>query len=252
MPPSNMHLYHHIIQLSFRHIDLHFPVHQVDVESSSDCDAVCIRPEDVANHLPVGEGVIANSFAHATGHFVRQTNQELPSRICVELRVNVPFYLRLVPDTELLTSSVDFTKEGVHVRRTVEVTPEDLSVLGIVATCEVLFCSVVGYWDADRCHSHGVASPVMFLLVVPVASPAESTGVIVVITKIGHVVESVGVDILPPLIIVGSQVSHVLLIEESIANPEEERIVEAGIQRTKVASNIPHIPIEDLSDCVDP
>ena len=88
-----------------------------------------------------------------------------------------------------------------------------------------MFSSVVDDRDTDRGHGHGVAGPVVFLLIIPIAAPAERPGVIVIVAEIGHIVESVHIDVLGPLAVVISYVGHVLLVEESVPDPEEVRIV---------------------------
>lgn len=69
----------------------------------------------------------------------------------------------------------------------------------------------------------------VFFLRFPISGPAESSGVVVVVTEVGHVVKFVRIKIFAPLVVVVSQIVHIFLVEESISDPEEERIVETGI-----------------------
>lgn len=91
----------------------------------------------------------------------------------------------------------------------------------------------------------------MLLFVIPIASPAESSSIIMIITEVGHIVESVWINIFAPLVIVVSKIVHILLVEQSVSNPKEERIVKASVQRTQVTSNVPHVAIEDLTNSVN-
>ena len=92
----------------------------------------------------------------------------------------------------------------------------------------------------------------VFLLVVPVAAPTQRPGIIVVVTEIGQVVQSVGVGVFGPLAVVISEVVHVLLVEEGVSHPEEERVVQHRVQGPQVASHVPHAPVEDLPHRVHP
>jgi hypothetical protein len=58
-----------------------------------------------------------------------------------------------------------------------------------------------------------VAGAMVLLFVFPIASPAQSSGVVVVIAEVSHVRKLINVDALCPLSIMVSQVSHIFLIE---------------------------------------
>lgn len=90
----------------------------------------------------------------------------------------------------------------------------------------------------------------MLLLIIPVACPAQSSGIIMVITEIGQIVQFVQIDAFAPLAVVIAQIVHVLLVEQGVSDPEEERIVENRIQCAHVSSHVAHPSIEDFSDCV--
>ena len=133
----------------------------------------------------------------------------------------------------------------------VHVVPQNLSVLGIIATRIVLFGSVVDDGDADGGHGHGVAGSVMFFLGLPIASPAQSSSIVMVVTEIAHIVESINIDIFAPFIVVIPKIVHIFLIEECISDPEEEGVVENGVKGAQIASKVPHIAIEDFTYSVD-
>ena len=88
----------------------------------------------------------------------------------------------------------------------------------------------------------------VFLLVFPVSCPTQSSSIIVVITEIGQVVKFVEINVLTPLGIVISKVVHVLLVEESISYPKEERIVENTIHTSHITTCITHRSIENFTD----
>ena len=71
----------------------------------------------------------------------------------------------------------------------------------------------------------------MFLFIIPVSPPAESSRVIMVITKVTHVIEPIGINLSAPFAVVVSDVGHVFLVEKSVSNPEEEGIVKDCIKR---------------------
>jgi len=96
-----------------------------------------------------------------------------------------------------------------------------------------------------------MTSPVMFLLALPVASPTQSSSVVVVVAEVGHVVESIRVNIFGPLVVVVPYVVHVLLVEKDVSDREEESIVEDSIKGAQISTEVPHIAIKYFSNCVD-
>lgn len=85
----------------------------------------------------------------------------------------------------------------------------------------------------------------------PVTTPAESSGVIMVVAEVSHIVKSIGVNIFGPFGVIVPEVVHIFLVEESVSDPEEEGIVEYGIKGLKVSSKVPHISIEDFPNSID-
>jgi hypothetical protein len=67
---------------------------------------------------------------------------------------------------------------------------------------------------------------VVLNFITPVSTPAQGTSVIVVINKVGHVIQGFKVDVFGPLVVIVSDVGHVLVVEDSVSDPEEEWVVE--------------------------
>ena len=70
----------------------------------------------------------------------------------------------------------------------------------------------------------------VLLLILPISAPTQSSCVIVIVAKISHIVEVIGVDVFAPFSVVVSDVVHIFLIEECVSDCEKERIVQTGIQ----------------------
>jgi len=54
-----------------------------------------------------------------------------------------------------------------------------------------------------------------------------------------------------PLVVVISQIVHIFLIEKSVSDPEEKRIVQNSIHRIKIPSDVWHTAIKHLTHSID-
>lgn len=136
---------------SFRDIDFDFSVEQVNVEAAIDSDAVGGWVEDVTNDFPIAKRMIGNKLTHSPAHFVSQQYQELPSRVGEDLIVSVSFHLCLVPYLESFPGIVDGGDKLVHVWVSVHVSPQNLTVLRVIAACKILLSAIVDDGNTYGC-----------------------------------------------------------------------------------------------------
>ena len=195
--------------------------------------------------------MVGNVLLRTSRNFVSESHKHLASWVSKEFTVYVSLNLRLIPNLEFLSCSVDFTNETVHIWVSIQVSPKNFSVSRIISSSKILFGSIINDRNTNWGHSHSMASSMVFLLVFPVSCPTQSSSIIVVITEIGQVVKFVEINVLTPLGIVISKVVHVLLVEESISYPKEERIVENTIHTSHITTCIAHRSIENFTDWVD-
>ena len=232
-------------------INLCFSIKQVNVYWSINCHAICCWIENVANHLSVREWMIRNRFWNSARHLVCNRYQEFSSWKCVELWINVPFNLRLVPYLESLSGLDDFLQVLIHFRIGIEVFPQNFSVLRIISSSKVLFGSVINDGDTDWSEGHDVTGFVVFDFVSPISTPTQGTSIVVIIDEVGHVIEAFKVDILGPLIVIISDVVHVFVVEDGVSDPKEEWVIENTADWSDVRSKVPHWAIEDFSDGIN-
>lgn len=83
---------------------------------------------------------------------IGESDQELSSGEGVETIVSVAFDLLLVPDLGVLPVLIDLSDLLVERTLGVEITPQRLSVLGVVTSSEVLLRTVVDEWDSSTSH----------------------------------------------------------------------------------------------------
>ena len=115
--------------------------------------------------------MVSDKFGNWAWNSAGQTNEELATRVAVDFVIDVSLDLSLVPNLESLTGSVDFSQVNVHVGASIEVSPEDFSVGGVVSTGEILFSTIIDDRDTNWSHCHSVAGSMMLLFIIPVSSP---------------------------------------------------------------------------------
>jgi len=132
------------------HEDLGLTVHERNGYSALDLDAVG-GVENVADSVAIVEGMVGH-LALLLIFRIGESDQELSSGEGVEAIVSVAFDLLLVPDLGVLPVLIDLS--DLLVKRTlgVEITPQRLSVLGVVTSSEVLLRTVVDEWDSSASH----------------------------------------------------------------------------------------------------
>ena len=73
-----------------------------------------------------------------------------------------------------------------------------------------------------------------------------------IVHEIAEIVQFISIDSSSPLIIMTPQISHILVVKNSVPYPKEERIVQHSIQRAQISRKVAHISIKDLPDSIDP
>ena len=93
--------------------------------------------------------MIADESLDSSSDLICETDQELTSRVSIELIVDVSLNLSLTPDLKLLSCGIYFSDELVHVGIAIEVSPKNLPVLRIISSSKVLLSSVVNDWNTN-------------------------------------------------------------------------------------------------------
>jgi len=106
--------------------------------------------EDVAENFALTEASIGDVSMNLTIDIVGETDKELSTSESVNLVINPLFSKGGVNNTLCVSRLVEGLGEFEEICRPIEVSPHDLSVVGVVATCETLLTSVVEEGDASR------------------------------------------------------------------------------------------------------
>lgn len=72
-----------------------------------------------------------------------------------------------------------------------------------------------------------------------------------IVHEIGHIVQWFWINIFSPFIVVVSDIGHVLIVEDSVSDPEKERVVKCTTDWSDVTANVPHGAVENLTDSVN-
>lgn len=71
-----------------------------------------------------------------------------------------------------------------------------------------------------------------------------------IVHEVRHVVKLFEVDLFAPFAVVASQVGHVLVVEEGVSEPVEERVVEHRSDAAHIPTDVAHVTVENLTDGV--
>lgn len=111
--------------------------------------------EDVAHDLALAEASIGHISMDLTIDVVGETDEELSTSESVDLVIDPLFSEGVIYDALCLSGLVESLSELEEIRVPVEVSPHDLSVVGVVATSEALLTSIVEEGDTScgQCES---------------------------------------------------------------------------------------------------
>lgn len=139
------------LKRAFWNINFGFTVGENYVDAIFNSLAVIIRVEDVANGITFIERVISNVALLLT-RLVGKSYHKLTFRVSNERVVKVILDVRGVPDLGLLARRINLSDDLIKVRLLVHLSPERLTVSGIVATTIILLRPIVDKWDTSGCH----------------------------------------------------------------------------------------------------
>lgn len=132
-------------------VDLGLTVLEVDINGFIlDSLAVSGRVEDVANLLAIFKGCVWHLNALVIVS-VCGGHKELTSLEGVEVVSDISLLEWMVPDSHVLSSTVDGSGHLVDVRVGVHVLPQRLSISWVVATTVLLLTTIVVEWNTLSC-----------------------------------------------------------------------------------------------------
>ena len=105
--------------------------------------------------------MISYSLLDSAIDLVSYGYQEFSSWKSVKFIVNVSLNLRLIPNLELLSCIVDLSQKSVHIGASIKVSPQNFSVLRIIASSKVLFSSIVNNGNTNWGHTHSTTSSIL-------------------------------------------------------------------------------------------
>jgi len=176
---------------------------------------------------------------------ISQRYKEWTSSIGVESIIR-PFFLKgMIVNLLWATRLIDCSHEFENIVITIEVSPHNLTILGIVAAGETLFTAIVK--EGDTSCSKGKSKSTLKESLISIS--VEESGVVMIINK-----KTKGIDILEGFLVWGPPIwngAHWLAIGEDISNWIVHRVVEKSRDIILIVSNITIKAIEALSHLED-
>lgn len=114
--------------------------------------------------------MIRDKLTNSPRNSISQQNQKLTSRKRKYLTISISLNLGLIPYCMFLPGSNYRLDIFIHFGIFIHVTPEYLAIVGIVASGEVLFASVVDDGDADGCQCEDINCFEFLLLILDIAT----------------------------------------------------------------------------------
>jgi len=134
--------------LRYEHLDL--TIVKVETQDTILDGSAVSRIEDVAHNFALTEASIGDVSMNLTVDIVGETDKELSTSERINLVIDPLLSEGGVNNTLGLSRLVEGLCEFEEICRPIEVSPHDLSVIGVVATCETLLTAVVEEGDASR------------------------------------------------------------------------------------------------------
>ena len=201
--------------------------------------------EDVAQDLALTEASVGDVSMNLTVDIVGETNEELSTSESVNLVINPLLSESGADDTLGLSGFVEGLGELEEIRCPIEVPPHDLSVVGVVATCEALLTSIVKEGDTSGSKSEGKGALEESLVRLRV----QEAGVVMIVHK-----DAESVNILEVLVVSlpsASNISHALSVHPDVTDSEVHRVVEEGGNIVLVRANVCIVSIEVFAHLED-
>ena len=226
-------------------VDLGLSVDKVDINHAIDGLAVSGWVEDVANNGAISEWLVGHLDVLLVGG-VGQGNEELTTRVGVEVVIDISLNLLLVPDLGGLTLGVDGGDLLVEIGVGVVGLPEGLTVLWVSSASIVLLSTVVGEWDTAGGKGEG-HSRLESSLVVGVS--VQESWVVVVVNEDSEEVDILEVAVLS--VVAVPEVIHGLATSEHITNAVVHWVVEESGEVVLVRRDVGWVSVEALSHLED-
>lgn len=132
-----------------RHENLQLTIVEIETQHTVLNGSAVSWVEDVAYNLALTEASIRNISMDLTVDIVGETDEELSTSKSVDLVIDPLFSEGVVDDALSMSSLVEGLSELEEICVSVEVSPHDLSVVGVISASEALLTSIVEEGDTS-------------------------------------------------------------------------------------------------------